>query len=143
MLIRPYDERDEESVVQLWDRCGLIRPWNDPRKDIARKLRVQRELFLVGTVDSTVIASVMAGYDGHRGWMYYLAVDPEFRGHGIGRALLRHLEDLASERDCAYVQWAVLDWNEPAIKFYRRLGAFSLDEWTLYRLECNDGRALQ
>jgi GNAT superfamily N-acetyltransferase len=72
-----------------------------------------------------------------------LFVDPEFRAHGIGRALLRYLEDLAVERGCAHLQWAVLDWNEPAIRFYRRLGAVALDDWTLYRLKVQEPRALQ
>lgn len=65
--IREFDEKDEQEVVSLWDRCGLLRPWNDPRKDIARKLHVQRDLFLVGTVEGKIVVSVMAGYDGHRG----------------------------------------------------------------------------
>ena len=67
MQIRPYREADEAAVVALWQSCGLTRPWNDPHKDIARKLTVQRELFLVGELDGRVVASVMAGYEGHRG----------------------------------------------------------------------------
>src|SRR4051812_27291437 len=82
LQIRPFMEADEAQVVALWQRCGLARAWNAPREDIARKLRVQRELFLVG-VDGDrgerIVASVMAGYEGHRGWINYLAVDPDCR----------------------------------------------------------------
>ena len=66
MLIRPFQEADAEAVITLWRRCNLLRPQNDPVKDIARKLKVQRELFLVGELDGKIVASVMTGYDGHR-----------------------------------------------------------------------------
>jgi hypothetical protein len=79
MLIRPFAPADTEPVVALWERCGVTRPWNDPRRDIDRKLTVQPDLFLVGVRDEAVVASVMAGYDGHRGWVNYLAVDPDHR----------------------------------------------------------------
>ena len=72
MKIRPFKIDDESRVIALWQACDLLRPWNDPHKDIARKLSVRPDLFLVGTVEGRVIASVMAGYDGHRGWMNYL-----------------------------------------------------------------------
>ena len=72
--VRPYREANQDAVVALWRDCGLVRPWNDPVKDIHRKLRVQRDLFLVGTLDGRLIATVMAGYEGHRGWINYLAV---------------------------------------------------------------------
>ena len=75
--IRVFQVRDEDRVVDLWKACGLLRPWNDPRKDIARKLKVQPELFLVGLEDAEIVATVMAGYEGHRGWINYLAVSPE------------------------------------------------------------------
>ncbi|MCD6042314.1 MAG: family acetyltransferase, partial [Burkholderiales bacterium] len=79
MEIRPFRRADEQAVVGLWEECRLTRPWNDPRKDSARKLEVQPELFLVGVIDGTVVASVMAGYEGHHGWVNYLAVAPAFR----------------------------------------------------------------
>ena len=91
MLIRPYSEPDEIAVVELWQACRLTRPWNDPHRDIARKLLVQRELFVVGEVDGRVVGSVMAGYDGHRGWVNYLAVHPASRGMGHGQALMQHV----------------------------------------------------
>ena len=79
MLVRPYRTDDEESLVSLWQVCELTVPWNNPHKDITRKLQVQPELFLVGILDSRLIATVMGGYDGHRGWINYLAVHPEFQ----------------------------------------------------------------
>jgi ribosomal protein S18 acetylase RimI-like enzyme len=122
MQIRTFHAADERAVVALWDECGLTRPWNDAHKDIARKLAVQSELFLVGVVDEAVIASVMAGYEGHRGWMNYLAVTPRFRGRGCGRALVDHVERLLLERGCPKVNLQVRASNPDALAFYRRLG---------------------
>ncbi|MFP3617399.1 GNAT family N-acetyltransferase, partial [Paraburkholderia sp. SIMBA_050] len=78
---------DESAVVALWQACGLTRPWNDPHRDIARKLTEQPELFLVGEADGRLVASAMIGFDGHRGWVYYLAVAPACQGRGYGRML--------------------------------------------------------
>ena len=122
MQIRAFDEGDTEAVVDLWERCGLTRPWNDPRKDIARKLAVQRELFLVGTVDVRLVVTVMAGYDGHRGWVNYLAVDPAERGGGHGRALMAQVEGLLKARGCPKLSLLVRSDNEQALGFYRALG---------------------
>ncbi|HWV90898.1 MAG TPA: GNAT family acetyltransferase [Burkholderiales bacterium] len=127
MHIRTFHAADEGAVVALWDECGLTRPWNDPHKDIARKLEVQPELFLVGAVDEAVIASVMAGYEGHRGWMNYLAVAPRFRGRGYGRALVEHVERLLLERGCPKINLQVRASNPAAVAFYRRLG-YAQDE---------------
>ncbi len=93
MEIRPFEDADEESVVELWARCGLLRPWNNPHKDIARKRKVQGELFLIGTIEDNIVGSVMVGYDGHRGWINYLAVDPNHRRLGLGRALMDAAEE--------------------------------------------------
>ena len=127
MKIRPFHESDTPAVVTLWQKCGLTRPWNDPHKDIARKLEVQRELFLVGTVDETVLASIMAGYEGHRGWVNYLAVAPSLRGRGYGRKLMRHVEQLLLERGCPKVNIQVRSTNTEVIEFYRRIG-YAQDE---------------
>lgn len=120
--IRPFDPADEDAVVELWRRCDLLRPWNDPRRDAARKLTVQRELFLVAVDGDAVLGSVMAGYDGHRGWVNYLAVDPDARGRGIGRALMAHSERGLLELGCPKVNLQVRATNAAAIGFYRRLG---------------------
>ena len=92
MRIRPFDEADGPAVVALWQACGLTRPWNDPARDIARKLAVQRDLFLVGIHDGVLMASAMAGYDGHRGWVNYLAVHPDWRRQRHGEALMHEVE---------------------------------------------------
>nr|WP_145547760.1 GNAT family acetyltransferase [Variovorax boronicumulans] len=127
MQIRPYLEADEAAVVALWQACGLTRPWNDPHKDIARKLTVQRELFLVGDVDGRIVASVMAGYEGHRGWVNYLAVAPELRGQGHGAALMRHVEQALRARGCPKISLLVRSSNSAVQAFYRRLG-YAVDE---------------
>lgn len=100
----------------------MTRPWNDPRKDIDRKLSVQPELFLVGTVDRRVIATAMAGYDGHRGWVNYLAVAPSSRGRGYGRALMERVEHLLLGLGCPKVNIQLRASNAEALGFYRAIG---------------------
>jgi len=132
--IRTFDRRDTDAVVALWEDAGLTRPWNDPRADIERKLAVQPELFLVaeepvadgaGTgPDDTrrIVGSVMAGYDGHRGWLYYLASVSDRRGAGIGRALVAEAERLLLAMGCPKVQLMVRAGNEQVLGFYDALG---------------------
>jgi len=122
MLIRPFAVADTEAAVALWEVCGLTRPWNDPRKDIARKLTVQPELFLVGEIDGATVATVMIGFDGHRGWLYYLAVSPEHRGGGLGSALVSAAEQLLIERGCPKLNLQVRGGNSALISYYRSLG---------------------
>ncbi|QIM18806.1 GNAT family acetyltransferase [Leucobacter coleopterorum] len=120
---RAFEPADTEAVVALWEACGLTRPWNDPRADIARKLRVQPELFRVAVDDSTgdTVGSVMAGYDGHRGWAYYLATAPTHRGRGIAAALMREVEGMLEELGCPKSQLMVRNDNVEALSFYDRL----------------------
>jgi len=127
MKIRAFQPDDEPAVIALWEECKLTRPWNDPRKDIARKLAVQPELFLVGVLDGVVMASVMAGYEGHRGWVNYLAVASRFRGQGHARALMQHVEALLLQRGCPKVSLLVRNSNREALDFYRHLG-YAQDE---------------
>lgn len=122
MHIRPFQADDEAAVIALWQRCKLTRPWNDPHKDIARKVGVQRELFLVGVEAGAIVAAVMAGYDGHRGSVNYLAVDPQHRRRGFGRALMQQIEALLTERGCPKVNLMVRAANADVMAFYRRLG---------------------
>lgn len=122
MLLRPFHEADEPAVIALWDACGLLRSWNDPRKDIARKLTVQREWFLVGEEAGRIVAAAMAGYDGHRGWVNYLAVSPELRGRGHGRAMMAEIERLLQAAGCPKMNLLVRTSNAAVIEFYRRLG---------------------
>jgi ribosomal protein S18 acetylase RimI-like enzyme len=125
--IRPFKPEDEPAVVALWKECELTRPWNDPHKDVARKLKVQPELFLVGTIDGVVIASVMAGYEGHRGWVNYLAVAKKFRGRGHARTLMRQVEAELLARGCPKLNLMVRSTNREALEFYRRIG-YAQDE---------------
>ena len=127
MQIRPYDPTDEAAVVALWERCGLTRPWNDPHKDIRRKLAVRPDLFLVGELDGAVVGTVMAGYDGHRGWVNYLGVDPACRRRGVGRALMAEAERLLRLDGCPKINLQVRTSNTEAIEFYRRIG-FAVDD---------------
>ena len=122
MQIRSFREADADAVVELWGRCDLTRPWNDPRKDIARKLAVQRELFLVGSVGDRIVATVMAGYDGHRGWIYYLAVDPDHQRQGLARQLLADVEQHLRAAGCAKINLQIRHDNLDAIAFYRSVG---------------------
>jgi len=122
MRIRAFAEADTDAVVSLWERAGLTRPWNDPRRDIERKLAVQREWFLVGEADGAVIATAMAGYDGHRGWVNYLAVDPDARGRGHGRALMAEVERLLEAAGCPKLSLQVRVGNDEALAFYAALG---------------------
>lgn len=92
MEIRVFRQEDFEEVITLWERCDLLRPWNDPEMDIERKVNHDVSLFLVAEVSGEVVGTVMGGYDGHRGSAYYLGVHPEFRGRGIANALLNRLE---------------------------------------------------
>lgn len=127
MHIRPYLESDEHAVVALWIACGLTRPWNDPRRDIARKLTVQRELFLVGEADGRIVGSVMAGYEGHRGWINYLAVHPDARRRGHATRLMAAAQALLLEAGCPKVNLQVRSSNGGAVAFYEKLG-FTRDE---------------
>jgi len=120
--IRAFQEADADDVVRLWVACGLVRPWNDPRKDIARKLAVQRELFLVGSVGDRIVATVMGGYDGHRGWINYLAVDPAHRRQGLARQLLADVEQHLRAAGCAKINLQIRHDNLDAIAFYRSVG---------------------
>lgn len=127
MQIRAFEARDEPAVIQLWDRCGLLRPWNDPHKDIARKLRVRPDLFLVGLEGQRLVASLMAGYEGHRGWLNYLAVDPGYQRRGLARLLVAEAERLLRDAGCPKVSLQVRVSNTGAMEFYRRVG-YTVDE---------------
>ncbi len=122
MHIRPFCEPDTSSVVALWRACDLLRPWNDPWKDIKRKLAVQRELFLVGELDSDIVASAMAGYDGHRGWINYLAVAPSCRRQGLAGMMVNALATKLAELGCPKLNLQVRAGNTDAVAFYRSLG---------------------
>ena len=123
MQVRTFADADTGAVVALWNDCGLTRPWNDPHKDIARKCSVSPELFLVGTdASGQVMASIMVGYDGHRGWINYLAVHPSQQRQGHARRLMAQAEQLLTERGCPKLNLQVRAGNEVVIAFYESLG---------------------
>lgn len=120
--IRTYHASDEDATVALWQACGLTRPWNDPHKDIARKLAVQPDLFLVGTVDQKLVGTVMGGYEGHRGWINYLAVHPDFQRQGHASVLLQAIEQKFRALGCPKINLQVRSSNLEVLAFYRRHG---------------------
>jgi ribosomal protein S18 acetylase RimI-like enzyme len=122
MQIRPFLDSDEAAVIALWEAAGLTRSWNDPRKDIERKRSVQREWFLVGTDGDVVIASIMIGYDGHRGWINYLAVAGEHRKRGHARTLMREAERLLQAAGCPKINLQIRTSNASVIAFYQAIG---------------------
>jgi len=127
MKIRPYGDADEAQVIALWQACELTRAWNDPHQDIERKLGTQADWFLVGVLDDQVIATAMFGYDGHRGWMNYLAVAPEHQGRGYARALIAHGETLLKAAGCPKLNLQIRSGNAKVLAFYQHLG-YSQDD---------------
>ncbi len=127
MKIRCFETSDGASIVDLWETCGLISPKNDPHKDVIRKLSVNPEWFLIGTIDDRVVASCMAGYEGHRGWINYLAVHPDFRRNGYARVLLSEAERLLQEAGCPKVNLQIRSANSAVISFYQRVGYLTDD----------------
>ncbi len=119
---RSYCESDKEDVIQLWEECGLVVPWNNPQLDIERKQTVQPELFLIGLVNDEIIATAMVGYEGHRGWVNYLAVKPKFQRQGIGKLIMEEAERRLLKLGCPKLQVQIRNTNDGVIKFYRKLG---------------------
>lgn len=126
LKIRPFRPADEAAVLALWAECGLQR-WSDPRKDIARKMKVNPEWFLVGEIDGVVMATCMVGYEGHRAWINLLGVAPAYQKGGHGKALLAEAERLMRAVGCAKINLQVRTSNLGVIAFYERLG-FKRDE---------------
>jgi len=141
-VVRQFQPQDEDAVVSLWKKCELVRPSNDPHKDIGRKLRVRPDLFLVGVLDGKIVASVMAGYEGHRGWLNYLAVDPASQRGGLGKAIVAEAESRLRASGCPKVNLQVRTSNKGAIAFYERIG-YSIDDVVSMgkRLEVDQPRA--
>jgi len=127
MVIRPYLSADENAVVELWRKCNLLRSWNNPKQDIKRKLGVGSELFFVGLVDNKIVATVMGGYEGHRGWVNYLAVDPTCQRRGLGRQIMKAVEEKILAMDCPKINLQIRTDNKVAVKFYEGIG-YEMDE---------------
>lgn len=122
LAIRVCDPRDRDAVAALWAACGLVVPWNDPLADIALALSKPNATILLGTLDGLILSSVMVGHDGHRGWIYYLAVDPAIQGQGHGRRMVEAAEAWLIEAGMPKLQLLVRDGNQRALAFYERLG---------------------
>ena len=122
MQIRPYQASDLAQVLALWRACNLTIAANDPRKDIERKLAVSPEQFLLGEFEGKVVASVMTGYEGHRGWINYLAVAPSHRRKSYGRLMMAAAEQLLDELGCPKINLQVRSANASVVAFYASLG---------------------
>ncbi len=122
MEIREYQESDEKDVIELWFKCDLVLSGSNPKRDIERKLKVDRDLFLVGNVNGKIIASVMGGYEGHRGCVSLLAVDPEYRRGGYGRSMMKAVEQRIKEKGCSRINLQVRSANKGVIAFYQAIG---------------------
>ena|ERR1700754_3251157 len=113
---------DAEDIIALWHACGLVRPWNDPMTDFRRALESGSSTVLIARASQGLDGSVMVGFDGHRGWVYYLAVAEAQRGTGRGRALMAAAEEWLRARGCPKIQLMVRTGNHAAIGFYQALG---------------------
>ena len=138
-VIAPADRSDAATVVALWERCGLTRPWNDPHADFERALAGATSTVLLTRNDDVVIGSVMVGHDGHRGWLYYLAVAPGRRGQGIGRALFAAAENWLRTAGVPKVQLMVRSGNRDALAFYHSIGLARQDVVVFGRFLNADG----
>ena len=127
LLIRPYQDKDEKSVIRLWHNCNLVVPQNDPKLDIERKSKVNPDLFLVGLIEGKIIATAMGGYEGHRGWINYLAVSKEIRQKGVGRRIVEKVQAKLSKLGCPKINVQIRLSNQDAIEFYRKIG-FTVDD---------------
>ena len=142
MSIRPFRPADEAAVLALWQACGLVKPQNDPRKDIRRKSQVRPDMLLVGLLAGKIVASVMVGYDGHRGWINYLAVSPDHQKRGFGRCMMAEAERLLRAEGCPKINLQVRTSNTAVLAFYRAIG-FIQDDVVSFgkRLEHDEKRA--
>jgi ribosomal protein S18 acetylase RimI-like enzyme len=117
-----YKPEYEQALISLWKECGLIVPQNDPAKDIRKKFEFQPDLFLVALLDAYLVGSVMVGYEGHRGWLNYLAVLPKYQKQGYGRKLVEKAIEELNRLGCLKVNLQVRKTNTSVISFYEHLG---------------------
>lgn len=140
LSISPITDADVAAVIALWQRCGLTRPWNDPASDIAVARRGPNSTILIGRAGDAIVASVMAGHDGHRGWVYYVAVDGEAQRKGYGRAIMAAAEEWLRQQGIAKVMLMVRPDNKKVQVFYETLG-YDEQERVIYS-KWLDGRAM-
>ncbi len=122
LAIADIADADITTVIALWQACGLTRPWNDPASDIALARREPNSTILIGRADDAIVATVMVGYDGHRGWVYYVATDPDRRAKGYGRAIMDAAEDWLRTAGIAKLQLLVRPENSGVAAFYQSIG---------------------
>jgi len=139
MNIRIYQKDDEDKVISLWKECDLIVPWNNPIQDIARKLKVDPDLFLVGVKNGEIVASVMGGYEGHRGWINYLAVHPAHRRKGLGKKIMVEVENRIKAMGSPKINLQVRTSNKDIILFYKAIGYIEDDVVSLGKRLEEDG----
>ena len=138
--ISPITDADVEAVIALWQRCGLTRPWNDPASDIAFARRRDNATILVGRAAGKIVATAMVGHDGHRGWVYYVAVDPDRQGNDFGRAIMAAAEDWQRAQGVTKVMLMVRPDNVAVQAFYDKLG-YDVQERLIYA-KWLDGREM-
>ena len=126
LRIRTYQPGDEQAVISLWFECKLVVAHNNPKRDIERKLAADPNGFLVGELNGAVVATCMAGYDGHRGWINYLAVSPKLQRQGIATCLLKEIETRLRAMGCPKINLQIRETNTEVIRFYEQLG-YSID----------------
>ena len=122
MKIREYKEQDLENIISLWNDCELTVSWNNPRKDVSRKLTEKPDIFLVGEINGKVIACVMGGYDGHRGSINYMAVSPQHQKQGYAKQLMKEVESRLLKLGCPKINIMIRDTNKKVIQFYKSIG---------------------
>ncbi len=127
MQIRNYDSGDESQVIDLWIKCDLVRPWNNPKRDIERKLRIDPDLFLVGILNSKIVATVMGGYEGHRGWINYLAVDPSQQRKRYGTMIMEEIEEKLKAKGAPKINIQIRSTNKSVVDFYKSIG-YKIDD---------------
>ena len=140
LKIFPITDADIPHVVALWQRCGLTRPWNDPASDIAFARRGANATILIGRVDDAIVATAMVGHDGHRGWVYYVAVDPDLQGKDFGRTIMAAAEDWLRRTGIEKVMLMVRADNTKVRAFYDKLG-YDTQERVIYA-KWLDGRPM-
>tara|TARA_Y100001934_G_C11915277_1_gene568575 strand:- start:10 stop:435 length:426 start_codon:yes stop_codon:yes gene_type:complete len=131
-VIRQYNEKDRDQVIELWKTCKLTRPWNDPNKDFDRKKGFGESLFIVLEYENKIIGTAMGGYDGHRGAINYLAVSPKFRGNGFGKMLVEAVENKLKQLGCSKVNLLVRSDNVEVSNFYEDIDYKKQDDVSVF-----------
>ncbi len=121
-IIRQFHTDDQEDVIELWSKCGLIAPQNNSKRDIERKLKVNPEWFLIGELNGRIIATCMVGYEGHRGWINYLAVLPQYQRQGFATQMIQEAEKILRSAGCPKINLQVRSSNTGVIEFYKAIG---------------------